>query len=157
MTDFLSRIAESREARVQNLHLDLPIPSWGGDLVGRFLVISRKDMEKFAGRKAGSEADMDFIIKATHELYALDTEGNVEGERMEDNEDYVRVEDDHGNAVLWTSVLAEKIGQAQLTRSREVLEYCFRGNLIAVSGFAMKLFRWMQNTDSEVAEAISGE
>lgn len=155
--DFLARIAQERDERVHDVHLDLPIPSWGDSLVGRFRVVSRKEIEKFAGRKASLETDMDLVIKATVELYAHDPEHSVKGTRMDENEDYVRIEDSEGLPVTWTTVLAEKLGKADLTSGRMVLNYCFRENGIAVAGFALKLFRWMQNTDVEVAEAISGE
>lgn len=157
MSDFLARLAQERDERVQDVHLDLPIPSWDGSLVGRFNVVSRKQIEKFAGRKATLETDMDLVIQATAALYAHDPDHAFPGERMDENEDYVRIEDEDGNVVTWTTVLAEKLGKKDLTSGRMVLNYCFRENGIAMSGFALKLFRWMQNTDSEVAEAISGE
>lgn len=158
MSDVLIRIAQEREKRVADLHLDLPIPSWDGSLVGRFHVLPRNEVEKFSQRKAGVEADSDFIIRATHELYILDAERNIEAAaRMTDNEDYVRIEDNNGVPVLWTATLAEKLGQSEITTARAVLTYCFAGNGIAISGFSVKLVRWMQNTDTDVAQAISGE
>jgi len=157
MSDVLQRIAAQREERVRDLHLDLPIPSWDRALIGRFKVLPRKEVEKFGQRKPGPESDADFIIRATHELYIFDASHEAEGERMEENDDYVRLEDEHGTPITWTAALAEKLNQSELTRSREVLEYCFGGNMLAVSGFSVKLVRWMQNTDSQVAEAISGE
>lgn len=157
MSDILTRIAQQREERVQDLHLDLPIPTWDGALVARFEVLPRKDMEIFARRKAGSEADQDFLIRCTKELYVLDPGHEYEGQRMEDNDDYARIEDDQGRAVTWSEVLADKLGKPEFTKARDVLVYCFKGNMIALSGMAVRCIKWMQNTDAEVAEAISGE
>lgn len=157
MSDILAQIASERNERVQDVFLDLPIPSWGGSLVGRFNVIGRRDMEKFSKRQGSRDADTDFLIMSTRELYALDEARTAQGERMEENDDYVRIEDENNHPVLWTKVFAEKIGKTDLTSGRQVLDYCFRHNGIAISGMAIRLFRWMQNTDAEVADTIVGE
>lgn len=154
----LEGIARRRDERVQDLHLDLPVPTWDGDLVARFDIMGRKAVEKFAQAKRSLDNDLDFIIKATRELYLHDTSRTAPGTRMENNEDYVRIEEeDTGHVVGWDSVLAEKLGHSELTSAKAVVLYCVKDNGLAVGGLAGKLITWMQNTDAEVADAISGE
>lgn len=156
--DLLSEIAAKRAERVQDIHLDLPVPTWGGDMVARFDVMSRKQVEKFASRKRSVEADANFIIAATRELYLFDPSGTAAGHRMEENSDYVRIEDEEtGLPVRWDKVLASKLGKSELERAYEVLMYCLKDNALATGGLAGRLINWMQNTDAEVAEALVGE
>src|SRR3954453_5658674 len=97
MGDVFKNITAKRDERVKDLHLDLPVPTWDRDLIARFAILPRKEVEAFANKRRNLEADMDFIIKATHELYVVDPEHQVEdAKRMEENEDYVRVEDETG-------------------------------------------------------------
>ena len=158
MSDLLARLAQEREERVQDLHLDLPIPTWDGSLVARFGILERKALEKFANAKRTPEADMDFLIMAVRELYVHDPDKQLEGgERMDGNIDYVRLEDDNGIPVKFDATLAAKLGQAELTTARDVIAYCFKQNTIATSAMALKVIQWMQNTDLQVAEALVGE
>lgn len=158
MSDLLKQIASKREERVQDLHLDLPVPTWEGDLVVRFNVLPRKQVEKFATRKRSVEADTNFIISSTRELYLFDPNGTAPGERMEENTDYVRIEDDEsGMPVRWDAVLAEKIGKSELQRAHDVLMYCVKDNALAIGWIAGRLITWMQNTDSNIAESLVGE
>lgn len=161
MTDLFDRIVEERTERVQDVHLDLPVPTWNGDLVVRFNVLERDDIEKFANApKRNPKLDLDFVIKATRELYIYDPEGAVNGTvtRMPENNDYVRVETDSGTSVRWDANLAEKLRiPGEITKARDVLTFCVDNNLVAVSGMATKLITWMQNTDVEIAGALVGE
>lgn len=158
--DILAKIAQDREERVQDLHLDLPIPTWDKQLVARFSVMPRKQMEKFSDKKRTLEVDLDFLIQACSALYAYDPEHSVEGcERMEENEDYVRIEDEDG-PITFEERLGVKLGMTQEqdpTRARNVVLYCFKDNGIAVSGFVIRVVTWMQNTDAKVAADLVGE
>lgn len=154
----LASIAKRRDERVQDLHLDLPIPTWDGDLIARFEILPRKVVEKFATAKRSLDNDLNFIIRATRELYLLDQSKSAPGTRMEDNGDYVRIEDDEtGQPVRWDTVLAAKLEHPDLETAKAVLLYCVKDNGLAVGGLAGKLITWMQNTDAEVAEALVGE
>jgi hypothetical protein len=157
MSDLLTNLKEQRDERVQDLHLDLPVPTWNSTLVARFDVMDRKKVEKFSKQKRTIEADQDFVIQATRELYAYDPDKQAEGMRMEGNDDYVRIETVDGAPIKFDSVLAEKFGETALSTGREVLMYCVKDNAIAVGGLAGKLIQWMQNTDSEVADSLAGE
>lgn len=154
----LAGITKRRDERVQDLHLDLPIPTWDGDLIARFEILPRKVVEKFATAKRSLDNDLNFIIRATRELYLLDPSKAGPGTRMELNDDYVRIEDDDsGQPVRWDSVFAAKLEHPELGTAKDVLLYCVKDNGLAVGGLAGKLITWMQNTDAEVAEALVGE
>lgn len=157
--DILTKIAQEREERVQDLHLDLPIPTWDQQLVARFEVMPRKEMEKFADKKRTLELDVDFLVKACTGIWALDAERTVEGTRNEDNEDYVLVEDEDG-PVTFEERLGVKIGMTpdqDPSRARNVVLYCFKNNGIAISGFVIRVLTWMNNTDAKVAADLVGE
>lgn len=157
--DVLSKISKEREERVQDLHLDLPIPTWDKDLVARFSVMPRKQMEKFSDKKRTLEVDLDFLIQACTALYARDVDHSFPGERMEENDDYVLVADDDG-PVTFEERLGRMLGMTEEqdpTRARNVVMYCFKDNGIAVSGFVIRVVTWMQNTDAKVAADLVGE
>src|SRR5690349_13352134 len=129
MSDLLTTLAAKREEKVQDLHLDLPVPTWDRTMVIRYNVVDRKLVEKFSGMtKRTVEADCDFVIAAVREIYLHDPENLVEdGTRMKEDPNYVRLEDG-GTLVRIDSVLAEKLGQSDLTKAREVLMYLVKDN-----------------------------
>lgn len=156
--DILRQISDKRDKRVEDIHLDLPVPTWDGDMIARYDIISRKAVEKFAKQKRSVEADVNFIISATRELYIYDPSQAASGTRMEHNAEYVRLEDEEsGMPLKWDKVLAEKLGHPELERAVDVVLYCVKNNALAIGGMAGKLITWMQNTDAEVAEALVGE
>src|SRR4051794_5952763 len=110
MSGLLSKIAANRDERVKDLHLDLPIPTWGGDLVARFGVLPRNEVEAFANKRRNLEADMVFLIKTITALYAHDPERTAEGPRMEENEDYVLVQSEDGRPLKFEQAFGELIG-----------------------------------------------
>jgi hypothetical protein len=154
---YLEQLKKQREQRVQDIHLDLPIPTWGRDLIGRFEVVERKIIEKIGAQRRSLEADLDFVIRATRELYMYDPDRQAPGQRMEENEDYVRVEGEDGLAVKWDTDLATLLGEPELKSARAVVMYCLKNNAVSVGGLAETLIVWMRNTDTEVAEALVGE
>lgn len=154
----LAHLKEQREERTQDLRLDLPVPTWDGDLFVRFNILPRKVVERFANKKRTVETDMDFIIQATREFYMKDSQRQVEGALRNDNdEDYVRVESGEGTATLWPGLAAAMDEPEVGANPHKVLMYCVKDNGLAVTGLAAKLITWMQNTDTEIAEALSGE
>lgn len=158
----LKKTATKRAERVKDLHLDLPIPTWDGDLVARFGILPRREVEAFSEKRRSLDADMDFLITATHCLYARDPDHTSEGERMEENDDYVRVEAEDGRALKFEQSLGEALGmkvaeENGTIRGRTVVMYCFKDNAIAIGGFVARVVTWMQNTDAEIAERLVGE
>lgn len=156
MTDVFTKITSAREERVKDLHLDYEVPTWDGDFVARFRVLDRKSMEKFGTRKRSSEVDQDFIIRALDCLYVRDPDKTQAGERMPENDDYVRVEKD-GVVVKFDQTLAEMLRVEGVTEARQVVLHVFDNNAIAMGGLVMRLIKWMQNTDADVSESIVGE
>jgi hypothetical protein len=157
MSDLLSTLREQRDERVQELYLDLPIPTWDKSLVARFGVMERKEIEAIGRRKRNAETDMDFLIRAVQEIYAYDPGKTAEGKRMEHNESYVRVEDEQGLPILFDTRLAEKMGVEDATTARDVLRYLVKFNDIALGGMGQRVITWMQNTDADVADELVGE
>lgn len=157
MSDLLARIAQEREERVQHLTLDLPVPTWDGDLIARFEIMPRKVLEDFAKRKRTPEVDMDFILQSVTALYVRDQEKVLDDAQRNDKDDnYALLADENGVPVKFDNRLAQKLG-IPAEKARDVLLFCFKDNTIAVSAMAIKAIQWMQNTDATVAEAIVGE
>lgn len=158
--DIFQKAVDDREERVRDLHLDMPLPTWDGDMVVRFDILGREVIEKFANAtKRTPEMDLDFVLKATREIYIHDPEHAAEGEvlRMPENDDYILLQSETGLPVKFDQLLAEKLRQGQLTKARDILLFCVKGNMIAIGGLATKLINWMQNTDAEVAGQLVGE
>lgn len=162
--DLLAKVAQQRDERVQDLYLDLPIPSWDGALVARFDVLPRKDIQRFIqnqsmgrDRDSGIQNDASFLAAACRGLYLLDPEKESEGSRMEGDDRYVLIEGVGGSPVKFDTQLAEKLQRTELNSAAEVVMYCFKGNDVALGAMALKVFQWMQNTDKEVADSLVGE
>lgn len=163
--DLFEKAAKKREERVRDIFLDLPLPTWDGDLVVRFVVVDRDYIDKFAAAdKRTPEMDMDFVITATSRIYMHDPDGAAEGDDVEymvnadgtTNEEYILLKNDAGTPVKFDQTMAEMLGQDQLRKARDVLSYCVKGNMIAIGGLAGKLVNWMQDTDTKVAGSIVG-
>lgn len=158
MSELLTNLAQEREVRVQDIHLDLPVPTWNGTLIARYNVLDRSVVEKFSGKKRTLTMDQDFVLQSVRELYAYDPDQTVtDAMRKDDDPDFVRVESEDGGPITFTSALAAKIGADGVEKGRDVLMFCVKDNAIAVGGLAGTLVRWMQNTDRDVAAELSGE
>lgn len=161
--NLFAKIAQDREERTKNLHLDLPIPTWDGDLVARFKVIPRPEMESFVNKKRNVETDIDFLVRCLDSVWVKDADKTiVSGTRMEENPEYVQVvDDDTGEPIGLDFRFAEKIGmpgsEEEKERVRNVVLYTFKNNGIAIGGFVGRLVQWLQNTDADVTGAIVGE
>lgn len=160
----LERMKTTRDEKVKDLHLDLPIPTWEGGLIARFKVQDREKMEKFGSRKRTIDADLDFIITATDSIWVKDTEHELEGLRENEEEgglgeDYVRLEHENGANIGFEAKLAELFNAPAKVqeRARLVCLWCFDNNSIALGTMVVKLIKWMSNTDEEVAESLLGE
>lgn len=158
MSDLLTQIKQKRDERVQDLHLDLPLPTWDGDMYVRFRILDRADVEKFSNQKRSSETDGNFIVKAASEIYIKDSEGLItDGVRHEENPEYVRLDDETGTPIVFDQRLAEKLGEEQITTARGILMFCLKDNAIALGGLTLQVITWMQNTDNKVGSSIAGE
>lgn len=158
MSNLLSSIAARREERVQDLHLDLPVPTWGGDLIVRFGLLERSQVEEFGNKsKRTTNDEMDFLLSAVRGLYVKDPHKTQPGPRMEEHDEYVQLVDDNEQPVGFTTVFAEMIGAPTMESARQVLLYSVKDNQIAIAGMAGRLVTWMQNTDAEIADALAGE
>lgn len=161
----LQRITQERDERVQDLHLDLAIPTWDRNLIGRFTVIDRKQLEKFADKKRSTDQDADFVLGSIDSLWVKDPDKELTGDRMdEDGTDspegvYVRLEDENGQPLKFDTQFAEAIDAPEQIRGngRAILGYCFGANGVALGNFAATLIAWMRNTDFKVAEDLVGE
>lgn len=144
----LARIRERRDALAQDERLDLPIPSWGGDLVATYRVMERRQVEKLAGRaksKAGaSDADTDFLIRACAGVQYRDESG-----------DLVPLVDD-GGPVRFDSRLAALLG-VEADTARDLVRYLFRDNAIAIGTHTARVVEWMTDTSAEVDGSLLGE
>lgn len=154
----LERIASEREQRVQDLHLDLPLPTWDGALRVRFNVLEREQTEEFSRKRRTLETDIQFILMSAREIYVYDPKHEVtDATRHDEDDNYVRVEHDNGAPVLFTEEFAAKIGHPELTRPRDILMFSVKNNGNAVGNLAVRLSAWMGNTDARVAEDLLGE
>lgn len=146
----LAQIRAERDALAGAEYLDLPIPTWNGDLVARYQVIERRQAERlqqqFAKAKGGGDSDLDFIIRACVSIWMPDADGTL-----------VRVETDDGRPVRYDGQLAQLLGldDPQMT-ARQIVGYLFRENQIAISAHANRVATWMQDTSVEVDGAIRG-
>jgi hypothetical protein len=142
-TSILARIKADRDARSTSEHVDLPIPTWNGDLVARYVVIERRAVEKLADPKLAGTADLDFLIRACHGVFMRD-----------DNGDMIALADDAG-PVRFDARLAMLLG-IEATTGRDVVQYLFRANALAIGAHAAKVADWMQDTSQVIDGAILG-
>lgn len=153
----LSKITAARAERVQDLHLDLPIPTWNGDLVARLNVLPRPKVEAFEKKTREAYRDAEFFLSAVREIYVLDPGKEQPGTRMKENQDYVRIEDENGTPVLFTDQFAAMLGVPEITNPVEVLRYCVKSNDTAIGNLVSRYGVWIANTDAQVAETVTGE
>jgi hypothetical protein len=142
----LARIKARRETLVADETLDLPIPTWGGDLVARYRVLDRKEIETLTTRngKPTATADLDFLIRSCVGISMRDDEGEL-----------VALIDQTG-PVRFDARLAGMLDIDAMT-ARDVVQYLFRANAVAVGAHAQKIAEWMQDTSQAVDGALTGE
>lgn len=140
---FLDKIKARRDG-LEDLSEPVEIPSWGGELLARYKVIAKSELEIMIRRIRGNRnsegdvtADLDFLIKACAEVIARDAET---GEERKLSSGY-------------NMELAELLGEPEGAESaRGLVLYLFKNNGIAVSAHAMKVARWMQDTSRPVED-----
>jgi hypothetical protein len=147
----LGRIKAARDIRVANESLTLPIPTWGGDLVARYRVVDRSQLEELAkrarqGKNTDSGADINFLARACEGVLMRDPDtGAIEP-----------VLNGHGVQVRFDHDLAALLG-VEAESATDVVLYLFKSNAVAIASHAMKIATWMQDTSQEIDEAILGE
>lgn len=144
----IDRVRARREERVADEHLDLPVPTWGGELVARFRVVDSVIFERIAKRlqsgKTDTGADADFLCAACAGVFVRDDDGPLEAVLCD------------GKPVAFDKGLADVLG-VEVERAREVVYYLVKDNQLALSLFAVKVINWMQDTSAEVEGQIVGE
>lgn len=152
----LTRIKERRDARDDELTLD--IPSWGGDLRAKYKVLDRSEIDKMVkrirarqtgnGGSTGTDADADFLIKACVGVIAYDVDTDTE-EQISD-----------GYTLALRDLLEPKYprGHPQegqdypCPTERHLVVYLLGLNNIAMASHAAKVARWMQDTSRPVED-----
>lgn len=143
--DLLARIAAERARRLDGEHLDVDVPSWSGQLVARYGVITDDDELVRAVSSSGAvEQFVDFLIKACTGLYLRGETGDLDA-----------ITDDAGRTVGYEAI-AEKLG-LEVETTREALRHVFGDNVVAISAHAMQVFTWMQDTSRGADRGLLGE
>ena len=144
----LAQIKARRDERAADEFLDLPIPTWGGELVARYEVVDRDTLERMiARRNPSAQVDADFLVRACSGIYMLD--GDT-GELVPVPGHY------EGEVARYDAALGEALS-LDAGSGRELVTYLFRDNVVAISSHALKVLRWMQDTSREVDDALLGE
>lgn len=156
--------AKARRAGRDLDHEWFDIPSWDGELKGRYKVLERDDVERMvrsvkmrnvsngkgnqagqSNRGAGAESDLDFIVKACVNLKVHDNETEEEKElciSYSDIDSIKELFDDPDHAELHSAV-------ESIRSPREAVAFLMGYNGIAIASHAAKLARWMQDTSKE--------
>lgn len=152
----IERAQARRDAAGAERVLYLDIPDWDGDLVGKYRVVDRGEIEKMARAAAAAmrdgsrssartEADINFILKANVSLCARDPEKDP-GESGHD--DLVDLGVEIGQC-------GQKFGQT-FRNSHEALLYLFGSNAVAIGSHGQKLAQWMQDPSKPVMNGVTG-
>jgi hypothetical protein len=164
----LARATQDRDERVQELTLELPIPTWDKNLLWGFQCRERSWLEEKLSNIQRSkrttrdlETDVDLLIEATDSFWLYDPGKSIGGRRLgpdpqtrQMRDDYVRIEDSQDLA----EALEAKIDNGSLLApSTQLVLWLFRGNGSAIGSFAGRLVIWMQNTDIDVSKVTLGE
>jgi hypothetical protein len=158
--------AKKKRAEREN-HLFLDVPSWDGDMVAEYRVLSGKEIDQIAEQaarrmksKTGDplQSDLDLIARANLGLYMVDPESG----------DRVPLEDDYG--VVGYSRVAAKLGmEEELDSNAKVIKYLtgerkedgsgWQENQTAVTMHANSIARWMRDPskNNRTLEEILGE
>ena len=144
----IDRVRARRDERIADEHLDLPVPTWGGELVARFTVVDTDVLERITKRlqagKADPGADADFLVAACTGVFVREDDGPLEAVTHD------------GQPVAFDKRLAVVLG-IDAERAREVVDYLVKGNRLALGSLAVRVLNWMQDTSVEVEGQIVGE
>lgn len=164
----LSLLEQARQRRSEReAHLFVDVPSWDGDLVAEYRILSPKELDIVAenaarkirqGAKDTIHADLDVIAKANVALHMVDPESG----------DRVPLEDEHG--VVGYDRAAHVLGmEEELNSVVKTIEYLmaerkddgsgWQVNSTAISMHANRIARWLRDPSKggKTLEEILGE
>lgn len=175
----LKKTATKRAERVQDLHLDLPVPTWNGDLVMRFGVLDREIIDKIEGNRRTVEQDYDMLVGGLESLWVYGPESDMRKAglpddeieavtRMKENENYFKLEDENGLPIKWDvrlldafydeeepdEIIVEVKKDPQVSN---IILWAFKGNATAVGETTGRLLVWSANTDRDVNDGLLPE
>lgn len=157
-TSILDRVKKRREQRADELIID--IPSWDGEMKAKYKVLHRTDIEKMVKRirlrqaqqaanggqtNSGTDADLDFLIKACVGIIAHDNE--TEEEEI--------VADGYNLDLVPALEPVDALGNPiEISNERQLVAYMMgKGDSsIALAAHSMKVARWMQDTSKPVED-----
>lgn len=146
----VEQLRARRAERLADEHLDLPIPTWEGQLVARYRVVRGEEVRKLLQRastgRADQTADASFLVTACEQVFAMDDEGRMVVLRRPD-----------GMPMRYEPALGELVAGERFERAVALVYHLFADNDLAISSHALKLAQWMQDTSREVEGAIVGE
>lgn len=157
--------AEQRRAQREN-NLFLDVPSWNGDLVCEYRVLSKKELVNLAEQQSRLarannwgqlDADVEFILRAAVGLWLLDPESG----------DRIKVEDDIGH-VSYDRIATVLNVDDEIKTQKEAVKYLmaqrapdggWQENATAVALHAQALSRWMKDPSKRTMdlEELLGE
>lgn len=144
----LDRVRARRDERLADEHLDLPVPTWDGDLVARYRVVQGEVWERITKRlqsgKSDPNTDADFLVAACSSVLLRDEDGRLQPIEHE------------GREVGFDKGLASVLG-LEVERAREVVAFLVGDNPVALGLLSAKVVGWMQDTSAEVEGQIVGE
>lgn len=147
----LDRIKGRRAELLEDRHVDLAIPGYGGDLVGRFRPVEWEQLRKIALRVDQSkdprrelEGQATTLIRACRGIY------------IRQDGELVPIGDDDLAPVRFDKRLAELLDIEGADTALGVLFEVFANDL-AVTAVHNRLAAWMDRSDEEVAEELLGE
>lgn len=164
-TSLLDRIKKRRNERDD--YLVAGIPSWGDELRAKYQVLDRSEIDKMVRRiraraagaqngqkqQVGSDADIDFLIKACVGIIAHDNETEEEKQIADGfNMELARLlgdEEPDGDIVMQ---MDDKGTTMKVSNPKELVSYLIKGNTIALAAHSQKVARWMQDTSRPIED-----
>lgn len=167
----LDKIKRRRDERDDEV--DIPIPSWDDELLARYRVIDRAEIDRMVrsirirqarngngkGRGqapvADSEPDANFLIKACIGVIAVDLDTGTEEQVATglNMELAARLGDPDPDAI-GTFLIKSEAGEVlyRISTPQELVAYLVKGNTISLAAHAQKVARWMQDTSKSVED-----
>lgn len=161
----LDKIKERRDQRED--YLVVGIPSWNDELRARYQVLDRSEIDNMVRRirsrtmnaqngqktNIGSEADMDFLIKACVGVIAHDNETEEEEEVATGFDmNLARLLGEEAADGSITMVMDERGTTMSVRSPRELVAYLVKGNTIALATHSQKVAKWMQDTSRPIED-----
>lgn len=130
-----ARAKQQRERLMANLHHDIDVPSWEGNLVARYRVLGQdvRDELKAANITDETKGAVALIAKACTGLYLRDEDGGL-----------IPVQSGDGPVARYDRTLVDALGLDGVTTDYDIVRVAFGGdNPSAIEAHAMELGAWM--------------